>query len=133
MKTLIKPLLIAFAFVLINFSAAQAETTKPIGRPSSAVAYQSGIYTTVEGKVQIGLAKQAGGMVEIRLTNAAGKVLFTQQVGKNQTAARIRLDVSALPDGAYQLEITNGVDSTRHAITLATPQPSEQSRLVALD
>ncbi|MFD2574386.1 T9SS type A sorting domain-containing protein [Spirosoma soli] len=133
MKTLIKPLLVAFVFVLINFNAAQAETTTPISKPKSAVAYQSGIYTTADGKVQIALDKQTGGMVEIRLTNAAGKVLFTQQVGKNQTAARVRLDVSALPDGTYQLEVTNGVDTTHHALTLATPEPSKPSRQVALN
>ncbi|MFD2569606.1 T9SS type A sorting domain-containing protein [Spirosoma soli] len=133
MKTLIKPLLVAFAFVLINFNAAQAETDNPGNQPKSAVAYQSSIYTTVEGKVRISLDKQTGGMVEIRLTNAAGKVLYTQQVDKHQTAARVRLDVSNLPDGAYQLAITNGVDTTRHSLTLATQQPSEQSRLVALN
>ncbi len=133
MKTLIKPLLVAFSLLLANVSASQAQATQAPSRPQSVTSFQSGIFTTVDGKLQIALDKQVGEIVEIRLANAAGQVFFTQRVTKRQTTARLRLDVSALPDGAYQLAITNSRDTTRQALTLDTKQPQEPNRLVALN
>lgn len=133
MKTLIKPLLIAFSLFVLTGSAALAGTVTSPNRPKAVATYQSGIFTTAEGKLQIALNKQTGGWVDIRLTNAAGKVLFVQQVSKHQTEARLRLDVSNLPDGTYELTITNGRDTTRQALTLATPKHSEPNRLIALN
>ncbi len=133
MKTLIKPLLVAFSLLFVNVIATQAEVAKPGRRPTSVAPYQSGIFTTRDGKVQIALDKPTGGRVSIQLVNEAGQPVFTQQVGKKQTQARLRLDVSTLPDGDYQLVITNGVDTTTHALKMTTQSPSAPTRLVAVN
>lgn len=136
MKTLINTLLVAFSLTLVNLSASLAGTTPvSLAKADSTVAatYKSGMYTNAEGKLNIAVEKQAGGTVEIRMTNSAGKELFAQRVGKRQKMARLRLDVSSLPDGVYQVSISNGVDTMVHHLTLATQQPSVSARQIALN
>ena len=132
MKNLIKPLLVVFSLSFLTLSAVLAETN-PIGRPKAVASYKTGIYSTLEGKLNIALDKETTGTVDIRLTSITGKVLFSQRITKNEKASRIRLDMSELPDGAYQVEITNGVESTIHNVTISTKQPSSTSRLVAIN
>ncbi|WP_138991154.1 T9SS type A sorting domain-containing protein [Larkinella sp. C7] len=134
MKTLIKSLLVAFTLTAVTVSASVADTNKPAGKPKTAAAFKSSMYKTMEGKIQIALQKETGGTVFVRLTNSAGKEFFVQQFGKRQEAARVRLDVSALPDGVYQVAISNGVETTTQELTLATsPQTQAASRLVAIN
>ena len=135
MKTLIQSLLVVASLNLVSVSAAQAATTstdRPT-RPAVVATYKVGIYTTAEGKLNIALDKETGGAVIVRLTNSTGKEFFVERVGKQEKATRLRLDVSGLPDGVYQVEISNGSATTTHALTLATQQPSVSSRLVAIN
>ncbi|QHV94341.1 T9SS type A sorting domain-containing protein [Spirosoma endbachense] len=132
MKTLFKPLLVAFTLSLVTFSASLAEVN-PGSRPAAVAAYKTGIYSTMEGKLQIALDKETGGAVDIRLKNADGKVLFYQRVGKNEKTSRIRLNLNELQDGAYRVEVTNGVETSTQIVTLSTQQPSAPSRLVAIN
>jgi len=135
MKALIKPLLVAFSLTLVSLSTSFADTTASPSKADTAVAaaYKSGLYTNAEGKLNIAVEKETNGTVEIRMTNSAGKELFAQRVGKRQKMARLRIDVSALPDGIYQVSISNGVDTTVHHLTLATQQPSVTARQIALN
>ncbi|GAB3315756.1 hypothetical protein GCM10027299_05130 [Larkinella ripae] len=133
MKTAIKSLLVAFAFTMTSFSVAQADVYKPLSRTKKAAAFQSSLYTTQEGKLQIAVNKEMGNTVQIRLVNAAGKEFFVQQIGKHQQAARLRLDVSNLPDGNYQVVISNGVETTTQQLTLATQPPVAAPRFVAVN
>ena len=132
MKALINPLLIAFALTTAAFSASFADTN-PGGRPATVASYKTGIYTTAEGKLQIALDKQPTGAVDIQFVSADGKVLFAQRVAKKETMARLRLTLSDLPDGAYQVRVSNGADVTTHSVVLATQQPSAPSRLIAIN
>ncbi|RCR66853.1 hypothetical protein [Larkinella punicea] len=134
MKTLIKSLLVAFTLTAVTFSVSFAETnsfgqTKPSVK---AVAYQSSLYTDVKGKLRLAVDKQPGGIVEIRLINSIGKEFFVQRVGKNQRRARIQFDVSELPDGAYEVVLTNGITVFTNHLTLATQVPGFSGRLIAL-
>ncbi len=135
MKTLIQPLLVALSFSLVTVTtslAATPSTDRPT-RPAVTAAYKTSIYTTAEGKLNIALDKETGGTVIVRLTNSLGKEFFAKRIGKHEKVARLRLDVSGLPDGTYQVAITNGVEMTTHTLTLATQQPVETSRLVAIN
>ena len=133
MKTLINSLVVAFVLTTATVSASFADTNNPGGRPATVASYKTGMYTTAEGKLQIALDKEATGAVDIQFVNAEGKVLFAQRVAKKETMARLRLTLSDLPDGAYQVRVSNGVDVTTHSVTLATQQPSAPSRLVAIN
>ena len=131
MKTLIKSLAVALSLGFITSVASFAETN-PGGRSTTAASYQTGIYTSIDGKLNIGLDKQTGGTVDIRLKSADGKVLYTQHVGKNESKYRTRLNLDELPDGVYKVEITNGVETTTHNVTLSTQRPEVSSRQVAI-
>jgi Secretion system C-terminal sorting domain/Bacterial pre-peptidase C-terminal domain len=133
MKSLIKPLLIALTVSLVTLSSSFA-IAKPGDRRIAPVAYKTGIYTTAEGKLNIAIDKETGGSVDIRLTNTKGLLLFAQRLGKNEKGSRMRLDVNQLQDGTYQVEITNGVETTTHNLTLSTKQTDRPTgRLVAIN
>ncbi|GAB3776521.1 hypothetical protein GCM10028818_22290 [Spirosoma horti] len=132
MKALINPLVIAFSLTIATFSASFADTNSG-GRPATVASYKTGMYTTAEGKLQIAVDKEATGAVDIQFVNAQGKVLFAQRMAKREKVARIRLTVSDLPDGSYQVRVTNNVEVTTHSVTLSTQQPmSGPGRLVAI-
>lgn len=132
MKTIITSLLVTFSLTAITLSAALAEAT-PNRRAAAVATYTCGMYTTAAGKLSIALDKQTGGTVVVRLVNSTGKELFVEHIGKNRKVARLLLDVSALPDGDYRVEITNGVDKTLRALTFVTQQPSVSGRLIAIN
>lgn len=132
MKTLLKPLLVAFSLGLVTLSASVADAN-PIGRRTAAATYKASVYPTIQGKLQIALDKETGGTVVVQSKDKEGQVLFSQHVGKNETTSRLRLNLSELPDGAYQVEITNGVDTTTHSVKLSTQKPDAPARLVAIN
>jgi hypothetical protein len=125
MKTLIKPLLVALSlsFVAVSFSEA-----KPV-RPTAAT-FKTGIYSSVNSKLNIALDKQAGGPVDIQFKRSTGEVLYSQHLGKKEASFRTRLNLDDLADGDYVVEITNGVETTRQTVTLKTKQPVVANRIV---
>jgi len=131
MKTLIKSLAVAFSLALVTTLGSVAEANP--GRPANAVSYKAGIYTSVDGKLNIALDKQTGGAVDIRLKDTTGQVIYAQHVSKNDTKYRTRLNLSELPDGTYQVEVTNGVETTSHTINLTTQKPTTPNRVIALN
>ena len=132
MKTFIKSLVIGCSLSFIGLSAAFA-AQNPIGHPAAVATYKAGIYTTKEGKLSIALDKEAGAPVDLRLKNSKGDVYFSQHLNKKAKTFRIRLDVSELPDGDYQVEISNGAASSVQLVTISTQSPTTSSRLVAIN
>ncbi|MVM32988.1 T9SS type A sorting domain-containing protein [Spirosoma sp. HMF4905] len=132
MKTLIKSLAVALTLGIVT-SAASFAHTNPGTRPTTAAAYKTGIYSTPNGQLNIALDKEKGGAVDVRLKGADGKVLYTQHVGKNERNYRVRLNLSELADGVYQVEVSNGVETTTQTVTISTNQPSAPSRLISIN
>ena len=131
MKTLIKSLALALTLGIATSAASFAETN-PGGRPSTEAAYQSAIYTTNSGKLSIALDKPTGNAVDIRFKSTNGDVLYSKHLGKRANQYRTRLNLSDLPDGVYQVEITSGVEKTMHSVTISTQQPEAPSRVIAM-
>lgn len=132
MKTLVKSLALAFSLGFVTTAATFAETN-PGNRPAAVASYKTGIYTSVNGKLVISLDKQTGGTVDVRLKNSDGSVVYNYHIGKNETQYRAKLDVSALPDGSYDVEITNGVETTKQTVSLSTPQHATPVRTIAMN
>ncbi|WP_460672972.1 hypothetical protein [Larkinella ripae] len=135
MKTIAQTLLVAFLLTFGSFTgsyatAPAADEPKPTGKVLS---YKSSLYTDAEGKLRVAVDKLVGGTVEVRLMNSAGKEYFIQRIGRLQKVARIKLDVSELPDGAYQVIVTDGIEAKVNNLTLATQQPVFTNRLIALN
>lgn len=132
MKTLAHNLLIALsfsavtAFTTVNASAGPKQPQRP-------VTYQTSIYGSADGtKLNVAIDKQTGGRVDIRLVDSKGNVLFQQVIHSNQSTYRGRLVVSDLPAGTYQLEISNGVDTTVRTVQIAAITPVTEVRTIAL-
>jgi hypothetical protein len=131
MKTLVKSLALAFSLGFVTTAATFAETN-PGGRPAVVSSFKTGVYTTISGKLNIALNKEKGGAVDILLKNDEGRVVYTQHVGKNDESYRTRLNLDQLEDGVYQLQITNGVETTTQTITLSTQHPTAPNRVVSM-
>lgn len=132
MKSLIKPFLFALSLSIVAFTTSFSEAN-PIGRPTSAATYKTGIYTTAAGKLNIALDKQTGGSVDIQLKSSDGTVLYTKHLSKNERIYRTRLNLNDLEDGVYYVEITNGVETTRQSIKLSTSHPTTPERTIVMD
>ncbi len=128
MKTLITTLALALSLATVTIAA----DVNPIVRPTKVAHYESGIYTTVAGKLHVSVDKQLGGTVAVSLKDGSGNVLFSRDIAKKDTQFRTRFDLSQLTDGTYELELTNGVDVTRQTIVIATKlERTIQTQLVA--
>jgi hypothetical protein len=120
MKTIANTLLIALTLVTSLINVSQA---RPIDGPGKPVAtYATSFYPAIDGRLVLSLTKTVGQPVSIRLNQANGVTLFTQQVTKRQTKAQVRFDVSELPDGAYTVEVSNGTQVITHQVRLDSPQ-----------
>lgn len=133
MKTLFKFLLVVVALTFTTASFAATNPDRRAKAKSAVATYESSLYTDAQGKLRIAVDKETGGIVEVRLVNQEGKEFFVREVGKRQITARMSLDVSSLPDGAYQIAISNGVDTKVNNLTVATQQPRFTSRLIAVN
>jgi outer membrane lipoprotein-sorting protein len=131
MKTSIKSLLFALSLSAVTSFAAFADV-KP-ERPAQVAAFKSSVFPTIDGKLRISLDKETGGPVDIRLKNEDGAVVYNHHLDKKDTQYRSRLNLSELPDGTYQVEITNGTETSTQSITISTKKPTTPTRLVALN
>ncbi|WP_080054103.1 PPC domain-containing protein [Spirosoma aerolatum] len=131
MKTLIKSFAFALTLGIVTSAATFAETN-PGSNPDKTASYQSAVYTTNSGKISIALDKQKGSTADIKLKNNNGQVLYSYHLGKNENTYRSRLSVNELPDGVYQVEISNGSEVTTHTVTVSTQQPTAPSRVISL-
>ncbi|MFC5412894.1 hypothetical protein ACFPMF_26455 [Larkinella bovis] len=132
MKTLFNSLFVALTLTFATVSVSQAETNKPVARPKKAAAFQTSMYTTMEGKLQIAVNKEAGGHVVVQVTNSEGKAMWVEPIAKNQQAARLRLDMSNLPDGDYQVVVSNGSEVKSKTVTLARQKNATAVRMIAI-
>lgn len=132
MKTIITSLALALSLNVASTTTLLAEPN-PINRPAVVAAYKSGVYMTTAGKLSIAVDKEKGGSVDIRLINTAGRALFTQHLSRQERICRLKLNLNDLEDGIYQLEITNGAETTTQTVTLSTNHPASPSRLIAVN
>lgn len=131
MKLLKNQIFATLTLSLITVSASIAQGYSA-SRPPMGAAYKTGVYTNASGKLCIGLDKEAGGTVRVTLsTNRVG--LYDYVVGKKETTNRSCLNLNNLPDGAYDLKITNGVETTWHTIRLSSRPPMTHNRLIVVN
>ncbi len=133
MKTLAHTLLIALSFSAITaFTSMDASAGVP-KQPQRPAAYQVGVYGSIDGsKLNVAVNKQVGGRVDIRLVDAKGNVLFHQGISRNEDKYRGKLVISDLPAGTYQLEVSNGIDTTVRTVQISTIVPASEVRTIAL-
>ena len=119
MKNLVKSLLFAFAMTFViafNASADDKDTLKVTG-------FESGIYTTKEGKIRIHVDKYNKKPTVILLEDKRGKILYEEVIGKNETKLRRMIDMSQLPTGEYTLKIFSNGEKQIKKLGISETQP----------
>lgn len=133
MKTLATSFFFALAFGAITFASSLSASAGLPKQPRRAVAYQVGIYGSADGtRLNVAVDKQSGGRVEVVLRDAKGDILFHQSLRSADSAYRGKLDVSSLTTGQYQLEVSNGQETTVRLLTILTQEPAAAARTIAL-
>ncbi|GAB3032644.1 T9SS type A sorting domain-containing protein [Spirosoma pulveris] len=125
MKTLATSLLIAASLTIsaTGFAQDTHSVTTPQKTPMTIQPTQSGKIDVVIGKTD--------GHLSIDVVDQQGRTLSHKAVYKQDSNSRIRFDLSELPDGVYQLIVTEGTSRQTNAIVLNT-QTSDTYRTITL-
>jgi len=123
MKTLFASLLIAMS------TAAFADPATNSAAPAS---FQSSVYVSVSHDIRVAIDKEKSHVVQVKILNEEGRVLSSQSINKKTSQYRGSFNVNELPDGHYQLVITDGTAVETHAIDLATKTPTTTNRAISV-
>ncbi|ADB36698.1 T9SS type A sorting domain-containing protein [Spirosoma linguale] len=125
MKTLATSLLIAasLTFSATGFAQNSQSTATTPKTPMT-------IQPTTNGKVDV-VVGETDGHLSIQVVDQQGHTLSKRAVYKQESNTRIRFDLSGLPDGVYQLVITEGTSRQTNAIVLNT-QSSDTYRTIKI-
>ncbi|SOD78716.1 hypothetical protein [Spirosoma fluviale] len=125
MKTLATSLLIAaiLTFSATGFAQDSHSATTAQKTPLT-------IQPTQNGKVDVVLGK-TDGHLSIDVVDKQGRTLSHRVVYKQDSNTRIRFDLSELPDGVYELIVTEGANRQTNAIVLNT-QWADTYRIITL-
>lgn len=83
--------------------------------------FQVGMYRVQNSlSMKVLLEKETGEKVYVRLLNQRGQVLHEETLNKKMKKYARNFDFSQISDGNYTLEVTNGTQSIRKEIQLAT-------------
>lgn len=133
MKTNTNSLLFALMFSAFTVASTVSVSAGVPKQPHRAAAYQVGVYSSLDGtKLNVAIDKQQGGWVDVKLKDAKGTVLFRQVIRKVDVAYRCKLNVSELAIGDYQLEVSNGQETTVRTVSISAMAPASPARTIAL-
>ncbi|NIJ53216.1 T9SS type A sorting domain-containing protein [Dyadobacter arcticus] len=102
MKTSIKTIALAVAFSAVfafNSFADEKEARK--------AGFATGIFASKSGKVHINVDKFGNENTAVVITNDAGQLMYRELIGKGVSKFRTAVNVSDLPSGTYQIEISS--------------------------
>jgi flagellar hook assembly protein FlgD len=119
MKTSIKTIIVAFAFVTSFAFTANAEEKET--RKTSSL--NTGVYVNKEGKINV-LVDQPNNTANTTLLirNETGQVVYREVIEKgNQKFGRV-LNVDELSAGSYQIEVSSKNNSQVKTFQLSEPQ-----------
>lgn len=116
MKTTLKVLAAVFAF---STSAAFA------GNDNSAVkntSFRTGMYVSADGKLNLNIEKKEPAFTSVAIKDQNGAVIYETQVSKKPNTYSLKMDLSELKSGDYQVQIKNGKESETRSISITEPK-----------
>ncbi|WP_266367223.1 T9SS type A sorting domain-containing protein [Tellurirhabdus rosea] len=130
MKNLIASLALAMLVTGTSFAADHTADDK-----KEKAVMQTAIYPSAGStKLNVVVANGTNRSVAVRLLDQKGEMLASQFMGKASKPTKARFDISALEDGVYLVEITNGETKEIKQLTLKTSQPEVASyRSIAMN
>ncbi|MBC8153760.1 MAG: hypothetical protein H7Z72_12685 [Bacteroidetes bacterium] len=105
------------------------------GDPAIPSSFNTSLYITKANKIHLAIEKTAVGqiMISLRPVGSGQLSVFSQAMRKKQDKLALELDVSALADGVYELEVKSTTGQMTRQITLATPaRQSEAVRTIVM-
>ncbi len=118
MKTYIKNIAVAFAFVASFAFSAHAEDKET----KKAASLNTGVYINKEGKINVFVDKPSSDFnTTLLIKNAAGEIVYSEVVQKDlQKFGRV-LNVNELPAGKYEIKVSSKNDSQTKSFQLSEP------------
>lgn len=133
MKTNVKVLALAAALLAVSTGAApfaHATTVEPKETVEAANSFSVNARLMANrAEVRFHVQKNTPAPVRIEMKNADGEVLFTNVLGKKSPGKAYALNVDALPDGQYTIEVSNRDKKDVKTFELKTAAPVRQVAL----
>lgn len=117
MKTSIKTFVCALALVATAFTAnaSDKEIKKSVG-------FGTGIFASKDGKINVLVEKEdVNASTTILLKNAKGEVFYRETVSKNNQKFGRILNIDALEQGKYEIEVTSKGKTQSKSFELSAP------------
>jgi hypothetical protein len=121
--------------VLNNLICAALLSINPSNEPitNKALPFEASAYVTLDHQIRLSVVKSSQEPVVVLLRNTKNEVLFTQTVGRKMQNYALKMDVSSLQDGAYELEIKSSEGAIRKQVELSSPVVQKAQRLIVMD
>ncbi|SFC88929.1 DUF3244 domain-containing protein [Spirosoma endophyticum] len=97
-----------------------------------ALSFDASAYVTLNNQIRLAVQKNAEVPVVVLLRNKNNEVLYRQNISKKEAKYAVKLDVSELADGQYELEIKSEEGSIRKQLTLANQPLQPTTRTIAM-
>lgn len=99
--------------------------------PTKLAHFEMGAYVAKDGtKLNVNIDKQLGGPVAIQLRDTKGTVYFERTLNAVESSVRLRLDLTELGDGDYQLKVSNGLEIVVRDLKITTQNPAVVTRTI---
>ena len=119
MKTLIASVIISFVAAFSSASFAQGSNSGSF-KSTQTEETRFAVYALKTGKIDVAIEKPAGEKLLIQVIDQHGFTLASKEIGKNSPITRTRFDMNSLPDGVYQVVVTEGSEKQVKEIVLNT-------------
>jgi hypothetical protein len=106
MKTIVKTIACALALTT-SVAFATTDKTTTDAKPTK---FEVGAYVAKDETIRVAINKTTTERVKVSLSNAEGKVLYSQTIGKNELRFATKLNIEALGAGVYKLEVSAGTE-----------------------
>ncbi|WP_234735791.1 hypothetical protein [Tellurirhabdus bombi] len=116
-------------------AAALLSTTTTTDEPAKtkALSFDASAYVTINRQIRVAVEKSDAAPVVVLLRNANNEILFKEKLGKNTQKYALKLDVEALKDGQYELEVKSDEGSIRKQVKIASEPVQTTTRQIVLN
>ncbi|NEU68361.1 hypothetical protein GK091_15830 [Spirosoma agri] len=97
------------------------------------LSFDASAYITNTNQIRIAVSKTTGVPVVVLLRDAQHLVVFQQNISKKDVTYAAKLNVDALADGQYELEVKSDEGSIKKQLNLSTQPVQQTSRVVAMN
>ncbi len=96
------------------------------------LSFDASAFVTVDNQIRVAVQKNAETPVVVLLRNKDNEILFRQTISKKQSKYAVKLNVTELTDGQYELEVKSSEGSIRKQLNLSTAPEKQIFRIVAM-